>query len=103
MLDVGLFKAFFAIFDVLEKSSHEPFFLYTLKELFFYKSLLEKWYFKIEFINILKFSFQPDFSQNLYFMDNKCFSFSKNETYLQLILSLSWTSELPIMIDIWYS
>jgi hypothetical protein len=36
-------------------------------------------------------------------MDNKCFSFSKNETYLQLILSLSWTSELPIMIDIWYS
>jgi hypothetical protein len=42
MLDVGLFKAFFAIFDVLEKSSHEPFFLYTLKELFFYKSLLEK-------------------------------------------------------------
>jgi hypothetical protein len=28
MLDVGLFKAFFAIFDVLETASHEPFFPY---------------------------------------------------------------------------
>jgi len=51
MLHVGLFKAFSSIFDVLKASSHEPSFPYILKQLFFYKSLLEKWHFKIEFLN----------------------------------------------------
>jgi hypothetical protein len=35
MLHVGLFKAFFAIFDVLEASSHEPSFNYILYFIFF--------------------------------------------------------------------